>query len=73
MMLVTEIEEVSKNKCKIFLNGEFAFVLYKGELSTYHIKKGKEIPKVDTRRQSWQVPRTEVRVTPDDAIHSEIC
>lgn len=43
MMLVTEIEEISKNKCKIYLDGEYAFALYKGELSTYHIKKGKEI------------------------------
>lgn len=42
-MIVTGIEEISKSKCKIFIDGEFAFALYKGELSTYHIKNGKEI------------------------------
>lgn len=44
-MIVTEIEEISKSRCKIFLDGEFAFALYKGELSAYQIKKGKEIAK----------------------------
>lgn len=42
-MIVTEIEEISKKKCKVFLNGEFAFALYKGELSAYQIQTGKEI------------------------------
>lgn len=42
-MIVTGIEEISKSKCKIFIDGEFAFALYKGELSVYHIKNGKEI------------------------------
>lgn len=61
-MLVTEIEEVSKNKCKIFLNGEFAFVLYKGELSTYHIKKGKEIPKEIYEELTGQVLSKRVKL-----------
>ncbi len=42
-MIVTGIEEISKSKCKIFIDGEFAFALYKGELPVYHIKNGKEI------------------------------
>lgn len=42
-MIVTGIEEISKSKCKISIDGEFAFALYKGELSVYHIKNGKEI------------------------------
>lgn len=37
-MIVTEISEVTKNRVKIVLDGEFAFVLYKGELRTYGIK-----------------------------------
>ncbi len=39
-MDVTKIENVTTNKYKIFLDEEFAFVLYKGELSRYHIKEG---------------------------------
>lgn len=42
-MIVTEIIEISKAKCRIFLDDEFAFVLYKGELRLYHIQVGKEI------------------------------
>lgn len=42
-MIVTEIIEISKVKCRIFLDDEFAFVLYKGELRLYHIQVGREI------------------------------
>ncbi len=42
-MIVTEITEATKAKYKIFIDSEFAFVLYKGELRTYGIKQGKEI------------------------------
>ena len=42
-MIVTEITEVTKAKYKIFIDHEFAFVLYKGELRTYGIKQGEEI------------------------------
>ena len=38
--VVTAIEEYHKSKYKIFINDEFAFVLYKGELRRYGIKKG---------------------------------
>ena len=54
-MIVTEIEEISKSRCKIFLDGEFAFALYKGELSAYQIKKGKEITKEAYRELTTQV------------------
>lgn len=37
---VTDIKEYLKNKYKIYLNDEFAFVLYKGELRRYGIEKG---------------------------------
>ena len=33
MQIITAIEELDKKRCKIYLDGEFAFVLYKGELS----------------------------------------
>lgn len=54
-MIVTEIEEISKSRCKVFLDGEFAFALYKGELSAYHIKKGKEIAKEVYQELTLQV------------------
>lgn len=42
-MKVTAIEELSKSRSKIYIDGEFAFVLYKGELRLYRIKQGEEI------------------------------
>lgn len=38
-MTVTKLEPVTKMKFKVFLNGEFTFVLYKGELSRYGIRE----------------------------------
>lgn len=42
-MTVTQIEAVTKTKYKVYLDGQFAFVLYKGELSRYHIAVGEEL------------------------------
>ena len=44
-MTVTKIEAVpnSKNKYKIYVDEQFAFVLYKGELSRYKIKEDVEV------------------------------
>lgn len=42
-MIVTDIVEYSKSKYKIYLDGEFAFVLYKGELRSFNIKKDEEL------------------------------
>lgn len=42
-MQITEISELSKSKVKVFIDQEFAFVLYKGELRTFKIKAGEEI------------------------------
>lgn len=39
-LTVTQIEEYVKNKYKVFLNDEFAFVLYKGELRRFKIQVG---------------------------------
>ncbi len=46
-MFVTKTEELDKKSVRVFLDGEFAFVLYKGELRPYHIKEGEEIPAQD--------------------------
>lgn len=42
-MIVTEIEPYTRTKFKVYLDGTFAFVLYKGELSRYGIRKEGEI------------------------------
>lgn len=42
-MTVTRIEAVSKTKWKVELDGQFAFVLYKGELSRFSIREGGEL------------------------------
>lgn len=42
-MVVTNIEAVTNAKYKIYIEGEYAFVLYKKELSHYHIAVGQEI------------------------------
>ena len=43
-MTVTKIEPLTKIKSKVYLDGNFAFVLYKGELSRFGIAAGEEIP-----------------------------
>lgn len=42
-MIVTDIVEFDKKRKKVYIDGEFAFVLYSGELRDYDIKKDKEI------------------------------
>ena len=44
-MIVTQIIELSKNRSKVYIDQELAFVLYKGELHLYAIQKGHEMPK----------------------------
>jgi regulatory protein len=42
-MIVTNLIEISKKQCKVMIDDEFAFVLYKGELPLYGIKKGQSL------------------------------
>ncbi|MDD3360460.1 MAG: regulatory protein RecX [Hespellia sp.] len=42
-MVVTKIEPVQKTRFKVYIEEQFAFALYKGELSRYRIKEGCEI------------------------------
>lgn len=42
-MLVTKLSEITKTKYKVYIDEEFAFVLYKGELLQYHIKEGENV------------------------------
>lgn len=46
-MKVTGIEELSKSRSRVFIDEEFAFVLYKGELRLYHVCVGEEMAKED--------------------------
>lgn len=42
-MVVTDITEFNKKRAKIYLDGEFAFLLYKGEIRDYCIRVGEEL------------------------------
>lgn len=42
-MKVTQIVELSKARSKVYIEQEFAFVLYKGELRLYHVREGEDI------------------------------
>lgn len=44
-MTVTDVIRISGNRYQIMIDGEFAFVLYKGELSSYKVKDGESISK----------------------------
>ncbi|HBA48819.1 MAG TPA: hypothetical protein DCZ91_13700 [Lachnospiraceae bacterium] len=48
-MKVTQIEEVSKSRARVYIDEEFAFVLYKGELRSFHIRAEGEISEEDYR------------------------
>lgn len=43
-MIVTAIRSVTKQKFQVEIDGQLAFVLYKGELSRYKIKEEEELP-----------------------------
>ena len=46
-MRVTGIEEISRSRSRVYIDDEFAFVLYKGELRLYHVAVGEEICQKD--------------------------
>lgn len=43
-MEITKIQVLTKQKYRIFLDGESAFTVYKGELSRYHLEEGAVLP-----------------------------
>ncbi len=53
--IVTKIEELDKKRSKVYLNQEFAFVLYKGEIAQYKIRIENEMDK-----DSYHVIRNEL-------------
>ena len=46
-MMVTDISAASKSRSRVFIDDEFAFVLYKGELRHYGIEIGGELSEAD--------------------------
>ena len=46
-MTVTRIEELSRSRCKIYLEDSFAFVLYKGELRLFGVREQEELSEVE--------------------------
>ncbi len=54
-MRVTQIVELSKSRSKIFIEQEFAFVLYKGELRLYHVREGEELAEEDYNKIMQEV------------------
>ena len=38
-MVVTRVEAVTKTKYKVYVDGQFAFILYKGELSVSYSRR----------------------------------
>lgn len=46
-MIVTRLEEIARSRSKVYIEQEFAFVLYKGELRSYHICEGEELAQAD--------------------------
>ncbi len=42
-MLVTQITEASKPRYRVYIDGQFAFILYKGELRKFRMKEGEEL------------------------------
>lgn len=43
-MEITKIQALTKQKYRIFLDGESAFAVYKGELFRYHLEEGAVLP-----------------------------
>ena len=46
-MIVTDMIPLTKNRYKVYIDNEFAFVLYKGELHIYHIEMGETLQEAD--------------------------
>ena len=42
-MIVTQMTGMSRSRCKVYVDGQFAFVLYTGELREFGIEEEKEI------------------------------
>lgn len=46
-MIITEIKPINSKRSKIYIDGEFAFVLYKGEIRRYGFAEGEAVREED--------------------------
>ena len=62
-MKVTSLECVTKTKFNVYLDEQFAFVLYKGELSRYKIREGVELSQelIECIKQEVLLKRAKLR------------
>ena len=78
-MKVTSLESVTKTKYKVYLDEQFAFVLYKGELSRYRIQEGVELSQeiIDVIKQEVLLKRAKLRamhlLNAMDRTESQLC
>lgn len=61
-MKVTAIEEVSKNRCRVWIDGEPAFVLYRGELRACSLRADEEITEKDYVRIRDEILKKRARL-----------
>lgn len=54
-MIITKIEPVTKAKFRIYIEEEPAFVLYKGELSKFHLKENGEVSEETVQKIKTEV------------------
>ena len=47
LMIVSKTEPFDKKRSKVFIDGEFCFVLYNSELRKFHIQENEEISSAD--------------------------
>ena len=53
MMRITRIEPVTKTKYRVSVDEQFAFVVYKGELSRFHLKEECELTEDTYAKKSF--------------------
>ena len=53
--IITRVEEWDKKRCKIYIDQEFAFVLYKGEIAEYKLKENESV-----EEKIYHIIKTEV-------------
>lgn len=54
-MMITEILPVTKQKYRVVTDEQLAFILYKGELSHYHLQAGRELTEQEFHRIQEEV------------------
>lgn len=54
-MIIDRIESLDQRRSKVFLDGDFAFVLYQGEIARYHLEAGGELAEETYRELLWQI------------------